>query len=459
MLRSENKENLPGCNTFTLPGVAKSPSKAVVRHELSSAARPRGEGTMHPEGTRALVVPNSGDRAQSLEKRLIWEALGALPQNTFVLLSVLAAFPDDEALVRASLTHLLVQSVQVAAYHAGAHHEGAVENGAVCTDTRPAMAILRRFGNQGSIYALIESLYTRWSNQDSQILRLLCGLVFDLSTAPEGRAALAARTLLLERLCAAIAASLSSLERPSPSPVTTNSGLSDSLHLLYYALGALGNLAAAGEPALAVLKTHLLLFTSCIRFGVAQGAAIFDQVSVKTSFAHHPMHAILVMKLLRECLRLLLNMLCNEEAAIAPCLLEQGLLAPLEQMLTWPVHNECRTERRHAETAQEADNGFEMSAANETAAVLEDAAARIKPMVARLHLHLIRFQSMQFVQETILVASSLGQVKADAEQVQCDESPDSSPQPWGVAVIFAVAFLGAAWHVGVHITQHHRGFQ
>jgi hypothetical protein len=456
MLGIANKENLP---LYSTPGSQKAERAQSLANAEDGRQPLDSDDSLapHKDENKGCAVSRPGDATSSMEKRLAWAALSALPQNVFVLFSVLATFPGDEGLVRASLTHLLIQSAQVATQHANASDQNPLETAAPGEPLVPVAGVLGHFGAELSIYVLIESLWVRWSSTDRQILRLLCGLAFDVSTAPEGRATLAKRTRLLEQLCATIAEDLPYLEGSAADLSANHSDSFDQLHALYYALGALGNVAAAGQSVVEILSTHLFLFSSCVRLGVAHVSDLFREDRSEHAIAIHPMYLNLVMKLLRECLRLLLNMICHAEAAIVSRLFDQGLVISLEQIFTWPTDKSVLANQPMNPNPMMDDNADAFTL-QEARLVLEQGITRIMPMASRLHRHLIHFQSEKIIRKAVDVALNQDNVQENASNAAETNPTQSLPQPWGVPFLFAAAFLGTAWQVGIRMAHHHRDF-
>jgi hypothetical protein len=450
MSESENKENLSGqaASAASSELGRAFPSKVFTDQALApltDTQQALGERKVDDD---AACLAKQGQTPA--EKLVVWEAIDALPRNTFVLLSVLSIFPDDEKLVQASLTQLLELSVQIGANQAGAYNAAVPEEQVSRAPTTPSTAALGLLRARPCIIALVETLFESWSGKNERIPRLLCGFIFDLSTVDAGREALAARSRLLELLCEAVTTASAVLRHPLPATSDPSTRNDDQLYSLYYALGALGNIAVAGALTQMVLQRQIDQFYLCVRDRVAELSGVFEESQREVHYASSLVHLVLIVKILREALRLLLNLMYHAGAQAVPRHVQSGLIDALEQIRSWHVGDTSIMSLGLESTASLEDATVSKAS---MPPVLWQAAARMMPLVSRLHRLVVELQGQTIITEAVDAAIDTTAREPSTTPVSGVDQEESAPGVWGAPILFITIFLGAAVHVGAHVLR------
>ena len=235
-------------------------------------------------------------------------ALQTLPHNVFVLLAALCFYEQHPDTTRRALECLL----QVTA-PPSARHDTTGESEL----PRPPL-FYRAEAQRPSILQALHQVLQRWGDADAHIRRLACGVLFDLSGEPDG----------LERIVQVppLVAALQNIALTPPAE--SNAIGNDTVHAHYYALGAMGNLVTRSDALLTELQSHIPTLAGQVRaYTERLSSASCD---ITTSL---PPSATLLLKQVRETLRLTLNMCCVGGADVSLQFIDAGVLESLTTLV------------------------------------------------------------------------------------------------------------------------------
>ncbi|KAK4535684.1 hypothetical protein CDCA_CDCA05G1709 [Cyanidium caldarium] len=228
-------------------------------------------------------VPAAADAPT--DEQPVQVALQTLPHNVFVLLAALCFYEQHPDTTRRALECLLQVTAPPSARH---------DTNGESELPRPPL-FYRAEAQRPSILQVLQRVLQRWGDADAHIRRLACGVLFDLSGEPDG----------LERIVQVppLVATLQSIALTPPAE--SNAIGDDAVHAHYYALGAVGNLVTRSDALLTELQPHIPTLAGQVRAYTQYLPSAGRDITTSL-----PPSATLLLKQLRETLRLTLNMCC-----------------------------------------------------------------------------------------------------------------------------------------------------